>query len=74
MTKSESKKLTALLLAEYQKSGVRKLYKGLRSPIIGSEGFAWRSQLMGKWCFIPLRTEFNVDNIILVDGKNLHNL
>lgn len=73
MTKTERNRLTALLFAEYQKTAVRKVYKGMKASINGCEGFAWKSQVMNRWCFLPLRTEVSVDNVILIDPNNLFN-
>lgn len=74
MTKTERNKLTNLLLREYQKLAVRKVYKGTKASINGCEGFAWKSLAMGRWCFLPIRTEFSVDSVILVDPKNIFNV
>jgi hypothetical protein len=74
MTDAENKRIAASLLGEYQKTAVRKVYKGTSPAINGCEGFAWKSQVMKRWCFLPIRTELTVDNVFLIDPKNLFNL
>jgi hypothetical protein len=66
--------LTSVLFREYNKAGIRKLYRGNRKDIIDSEGFAWYSNNLNKWCFIPIKRPFTTSNIILVDESNLYNL
>ncbi len=74
MTKTERNKLTGALMNEYKKSSTRKVYKGTKGMINGAEGFAWRSNVMNRWCFLPLKTDFTIENIVLVDNKNLFNV
>ena len=67
------KRLTQDLFAEYAKHAIRKAYKGMRKDISGLEGFAWQSNVLGRWCFIPIKKDFNLDNVIVVHRRSLYN-
>lgn len=74
MSKKNTDKLTLELYREYNATAVRKRYKGRREDIRNEEGFAWRSTIMNRWCFLPLRVYFSLDTVIRVDAANLHNV
>jgi hypothetical protein len=74
MPNKHTDKFTQELFREYTTNAVRKKYKGNRSDIRNTEGFAWYSTMMNRWCFLPLRAYFSLDTVIRVDGANLRNV
>lgn len=74
MTKKQEAALVASLRTEYKNFAVGKKYVGPHAGLTSKTGFAWRSNIMNRWCFIPRYTEFTLDNVYRVDVKNLYNL
>ena len=73
MTSAEKVKLTNALYSEYRKTAIKKTYQGPRRSLNGKEGLSWRSQILGRQCFLPLKTVFSIDTVIVVDPKHLVN-
>lgn len=74
MGKKQQDKLGLTLFREYNTSAVRKMYVGPRKDLDKQEGYAWYSRNLGRWCFIALKQDFSIDNIVLVDAKHIRNL
>ena len=74
MANKKDLKLKASLFREYTLSAYRKYYRGPRKDLDGQEGYAWYSRALGQWCFIPVKQDFSLDTIVMVNVKHLRNL
>jgi len=75
MTKTEIKQLHNSLYAEFRKNAMGKRYVGPHKTLRNQEGFAWLSTAAyGRWCFIPLRSPFSIDTVMVVNATHLTNL
>lgn len=74
MPNKATDKLIQVLYKEYGTLAKLKRYVGDRRDIKGSNGYAWHSPTMNRWCFLPLRAYFSLDTVIRVDANNLRNV
>lgn len=72
--KKRTDPLTDELYAEYRKSAVKKRLFSERQDLHNAIGYAWFSQAMDRWCFLPLRKDFSLDTIYLIGNGRLFNL
>lgn len=62
------------LFAEYRKSAVKKRLFSERRNLHNAMGYAWFSQAMNRWCFLPLREDFSLDTVYVIGNGRLFNI